>query len=337
MGGSNDWRTNITVEDYLRSQEKRVLHEERRPQIRVASDILGPGIAPYCIRLEDWSADETYFNGFWYSEPGAFNSPNPNRYWIGYSLTTEEGFGIERVSEYFGTTTDVVWPRPVYVRKFSTAAPDAPRVWSLWRVEDGNPPGLISDFGGSSSYPAAYSTGNDSTAWTAAAGFTITRQETRRVADNLIHCDVEWTRTGGTITFPVSGDIVNTLVATLSSTYTLISGQTALHSGQEGRVSHYNIYSNRQCSITSVGGTVDYPSAGATGSFGGVIPVSALAMVPGAYASAAPNGWLYCNGSVLNRASYPDLFAAIGTRWNTGGETSDQFRIPAVPGKVIKA
>lgn len=337
MGGSNDWRTQITGEDWMRSQEKRLLHEERRPQVRAASDILGPGIAPYCIRLEDWNADETLFNGFWYSEPGAFNSPNNTRYWIGTSLTIEGGWGIQRVSEYFGTTTDVLWPRPVYTRKFWTASPDAPRSWSLWRLEDGTPPGIISDYGGSSTFPTAYSTANNSTAWTAASGFTITRQETRRVGTNLLFTDVEWTRTGGTVTFPVSGDIANTLVATLSSEYTLLSGQNALSSGQEGRVSHYNLYSNRQISITSVGGTVDYPTAGSTGSFGGAFPVAALATTPAAPVGTAPAGWFYCNGIVINRASYPDLFAAIGTRWNTGGETADQFRIPSLPGKVIKA
>lgn len=337
MGGANDWRTAITAEDYMRGMEKRVLHEERRPQIRVASDILGPGIAPYCIRLEDWSAEETYFNGFWYSEPGAFNSPNNTKYWIGYSLTTEAGFGIERVSEYYGNTTDVAWPRPVYVRKFSTAAPDAPRVWSLWRLEDGTPPGIISDYGGSSNFASSYSTSSDASAWAVAAGFSITRQETRRIADSIIVTDVEWTRTGAAIVRNASGDCSNVLVATLSANYTLTQQQNAMVSGQQGRSAHYNVYaSTKQLALTSFGGTTDYATA-EDGSFGGMLPVTPLPNFPAAVSGVAPNGWMYCNGTVLNRASYPDLFAAIGTRWNTGGETADQFRIPSVPGKVIKA
>lgn len=186
----------------MRGMEKRVLHEERRPQVRTASDILGPGIAPYCVRIEDWNTDETYFNGFFYSEPGAFNTPKSERYWMGANLATEPGFGLQRVSEYFGDTTDVAWPRQVWVRKFWTASPDTPREWSIWRIEDNNPPGMIVEYGG-----------------------------------------------------------------TLGS---------------------------------------------------------------------APNGWMSCNGSVLNRASYPDLFGAIGTRYNTGGETGTQFRIPTASGKVIK-
>lgn len=318
----------------MREVEKRVLHEERRPQIRTASDILGPGIAPYCVRLEDWSADETLFNGFWYTEPGAFNQPVADRYWMGYSLATEAGFGLERASEFYGSTTDVAWPRPVYVRKFWTPNPDTPRQWSLWRLEDGNPPGLISDYGGSSVAQDAYSTANDTDAWTAASGWSITRQETRRVGQNTLHIDVEILRTGAAITIPASGDASNTLVATLSSSYTLLAGQNALVSGQRGRAAHFNLYSNRQVSLTSFGGTSSYGTS-EDGSFGGVVPVAAITQP--SPVNAAPNGWLYCAGAVLSRTSYPDLFGAIGTRWNTGGESGSQFRLPNLPGKVIRA
>jgi len=45
-----------------------------------------------------------------------------------------------------------------------------------------------------------------------------------------------------------------------------------------------------------------------------------------------PAGYLACDGSALKRATYPDLFAAIGVLWNnTGGAISpagDEFRIP---------
>ena len=48
----------------------------------------------------------------------------------------------------------------------------------------------------------------------------------------------------------------------------------------------------------------------------------------------APDGWLMCDGSVKNRADYPVLFQAIGTTYNTGGETSAQFRLPSRQGRV---
>lgn len=39
-------------------------------------------------------------------------------------------------------------------------------------------------------------------------------------------------------------------------------------------------------------------------------------------------GWLKCTGATLNRAAYPKLFAVIGTSFNTGGESSLEFRLP---------
>lgn len=41
-----------------------------------------------------------------------------------------------------------------------------------------------------------------------------------------------------------------------------------------------------------------------------------------------PPGLLAADGSVVNRADYPGLFDAIGTTYNTGGESSDTFRLP---------
>ncbi|QKL02605.1 hypothetical protein GEV39_14920 [Pseudomonas sp. NY5710] len=39
-------------------------------------------------------------------------------------------------------------------------------------------------------------------------------------------------------------------------------------------------------------------------------------------------GWLKCTGSTLLRSAYAKLFAVIGTRFNTGGESSLEFRLP---------
>ena len=50
--------------------------------------------------------------------------------------------------------------------------------------------------------------------------------------------------------------------------------------------------------------------------------------------TAAPSGFLLEDGSVVLRATYPELFAVLGTRYNTGGETSLQFRLPDSRGRV---
>lgn len=53
--------------------------------------------------------------------------------------------------------------------------------------------------------------------------------------------------------------------------------------------------------------------------------------------TAAPSGFLLEDGSVVLRATYPALFAVLGTRYNTGGETSLQFRLPDSRGRVAVA
>lgn len=50
--------------------------------------------------------------------------------------------------------------------------------------------------------------------------------------------------------------------------------------------------------------------------------------------TAAPFGYLLCDGSVYAQASFPALFAAISTNWNTGGEGAGNFRVPDMRGRV---
>lgn len=49
-----------------------------------------------------------------------------------------------------------------------------------------------------------------------------------------------------------------------------------------------------------------------------------------------PSGWLLCDGSVVSQATYADLFAAIGTTWNTGGEGAGNFRLPDATGRYAR-
>jgi hypothetical protein len=48
-----------------------------------------------------------------------------------------------------------------------------------------------------------------------------------------------------------------------------------------------------------------------------------------------PAKWLRCDGGVVLQADYPELYAAIGATWNTGGETGAQFRVPSAAGRAI--
>lgn len=55
------------------------------------------------------------------------------------------------------------------------------------------------------------------------------------------------------------------------------------------------------------------------------IPVGTIAMFG---ADRDPEGWLRCDGRVLQRSAYPALFAAIGTTY--GSTNSGDFRIPDI-------
>lgn len=120
MGGQNNGRQSITMDDWMRDVEKRTMHEERRPQIRTASDLLGPGIAPRTVQLLDWNDEITLFNGFYFSAPGALHSPDPAKWWMGYSLAEESGTGYQKVYEYRGQTDDTKMAS--WVRRFITLA-----------------------------------------------------------------------------------------------------------------------------------------------------------------------------------------------------------------------
>jgi microcystin-dependent protein len=49
----------------------------------------------------------------------------------------------------------------------------------------------------------------------------------------------------------------------------------------------------------------------------------------------APDGWLYCNGQAVNRATYAKLFALIGTMYGAG-DGSTTFNLPDCRGQFIR-
>jgi hypothetical protein len=125
VGGSNNWAIDIDANDYLRSMEKRMLHEERRPQVRSAADLLGPGFSPYSVETNDWNAEATARQGFWWSAPNALNSPDNTKTWMGWVTSNSDGSGIQDVQEQSTTS-----PPLHYVRTFQTIG--GIRVYSVW-------------------------------------------------------------------------------------------------------------------------------------------------------------------------------------------------------------
>jgi phage-related tail fiber protein len=65
---------------------------------------------------------------------------------------------------------------------------------------------------------------------------------------------------------------------------------------------------------------------------GSLVPAGAV--LPFAM-STAPSGWLECNGAAVSRATYADLFAAIGSTYGSGNGTTT-FNLPDLRGEFIR-
>lgn len=88
--------------------------------------------------------------------------------------------------------------------------------------------------------------------------------------------------------------------------------------------------------LTSSGGT--YTITGADTSTNKTIDVNSLTpsgVISVFAGSSAPSGWQMCNGQELSQTTYSALFAVVGTTYNTGGETSGNFRVPDLRGRVV--
>jgi microcystin-dependent protein len=79
--------------------------------------------------------------------------------------------------------------------------------------------------------------------------------------------------------------------------------------------------------------TVKMPAVSGTLAVEGVTSgIPAGTVVFGAYQT-APDGWLICDGSTVASATYPNLYAAIGTTF--GGDATN-FQIPNLKGQFIR-
>ena len=59
-------------------------------------------------------------------------------------------------------------------------------------------------------------------------------------------------------------------------------------------------------------------------------------MIAPFHRATAFTGWLACDGQTVSRTTYADLFAVLGTDYNTGGEAATVFRLPDLRGEFIR-
>lgn len=82
--------------------------------------------------------------------------------------------------------------------------------------------------------------------------------------------------------------------------------------------------------LTTVSGQAQWAAPPAVGGTGGTTPAGALVMWA---TPTPPTGWLICDGSAISRATFPNLFAAIGTLYGAG-DGSSTFNLPDLRGRA---
>ena len=132
MAVANSWRQNETMSDWMRDIEKRLMHEERRPSVRPADELVGPGISTYSAHVDDWNSDGPVVNGFFYSDADqVVNSPDDTKNWMGIVQANPIGQGVQRVWEYIDDEDDPDADPDLFTRTFVTNE-DGTRTYSDW-------------------------------------------------------------------------------------------------------------------------------------------------------------------------------------------------------------
>ena len=98
------------AEDYFRNLEKRLSRLERRPVPMEASDLLGPGITSRAVQIMDWDSSDAIYNGFFHTEVGGINTPDPMLSWTGQVIAKDDGTGMQQVWNTDGPET-LYWMR----------------------------------------------------------------------------------------------------------------------------------------------------------------------------------------------------------------------------------
>ena len=124
-----NWRTDVDAGDYFLHQKKQLQIADRRPVIRRASDIVGPGIGEAAYRLTDLNDPIALFNGYYSTAAGAGGAPTPDEPFIGYVVSDATLAGVQVFTGLISGTE--------YRRTFTRDAvsPDV-ILWGVWSGGD---------------------------------------------------------------------------------------------------------------------------------------------------------------------------------------------------------
>lgn len=127
MNDSQNWRIGVDATDYFGHQKKQVQIDARRPVIRRASDLVGPGVAATAVRITDYNNLLATYNGFFSSDVGVSNGPPVSGPYVGTVASDAELGGIQT---FTNLDTEVRYQR-VFRRNPSDPATI---YWGDWEV-----------------------------------------------------------------------------------------------------------------------------------------------------------------------------------------------------------
>lgn len=108
MGGEQNWRVPTTAEDYFRNQQRRADIADRRPVVRKAADIVGPGIDATAIPITDFSDPLATYDGFFSAVAGTFGAPTNSEAYVGTVVSDAVLGGTQT---FTGLTSKVTYQR----------------------------------------------------------------------------------------------------------------------------------------------------------------------------------------------------------------------------------
>ena len=79
-----NWRNETNATDYFTNQQKQLAVADRRPVIRRAVDLVGPGVAATAVRIVDFLDPLAQFNGFFSALHTALDRPPVEQSYVGY-------------------------------------------------------------------------------------------------------------------------------------------------------------------------------------------------------------------------------------------------------------
>lgn len=138
-----DWRPEIDAEIYFGGQKKTLAVADRRPVIRKAADLVGPGINAQATPITDFNNLLATYNGYYSAVTGSFAAPNDDEAFVGVTVMDATMGGFQLFTGLgTGTGLGATWRRR-FIRNPSD--PDSIS-WGAWDNESevaGEPVGMI--------------------------------------------------------------------------------------------------------------------------------------------------------------------------------------------------